>query len=616
MTSADNRKEPRFPIGVDVPVQWPSLAEPLWLPASDVSQSGIFLETAEPPPAQTKVVLGPPNALVHGRVVFVLLPDAAAKLARAPGIGVQLNEAIDPDAWLLRVAEHRAVTRTVAGADIPLPGARSSGMGDIPLPGARKEADIPLPGAREEAVDIPLPGARALEASPAPASGDPSPAIALPGASVPAIALPGASVPAIPLPGASVPAIALPGPSPPAPLEKPTQSGPVVVVETKAGEGRMAGARSHMPEKFERAVPFPTAASPSAVPAASMPRPWTPQPAPTIRAAIVPATDKRASAADAARRMARVPDATDEPAGAEVLIVATDARAGDILKAALVADEYTPLIARHGLEALALCVRRRPLLAIVPAAMPRLSAALFLLEVRAHAELSSLRVIVIDDGPPPGNDAATARWPKVPETVQAARRQIDLVAEGLRGQARPMRGKEDARELAAMIKGLATRWSNEGNDEAAVLALRYVVELTPSSHENAALLAWTLFQANAEANAAEALATLERVLRQQPAYAQGWFYKGTINKRRGKVTDGDDCLKRAIMYDANHAAARAELERVVEPSLALDSRPAPASSPKPSPKPSMAAAPAREKPKQVAPPSGGIVGFFKRLFGR
>jgi hypothetical protein len=445
MDAEDKRKEPRFPVGVDVPVWAPDDA-PQWLPASDLSYSGIFLETASPPPMGSEVVLGPPTALIKGRVVFVLLPDAAVRLGRAPGMGVQLNQSIDPDGWLLAVAEHRAAARTTASLDL-------------------------------------------------------------------------------------------------------------------------------------------------ARPSAPMPAPFASPPPPTIRAAIVPATDTRASAANAARRMARVPDALDEPVGAEVLIVAADAGVAEILKAALLADDYTPLIARHGLEALALCVRRRPLLAIVPASMSRLSAALFVRELRTHPETAELRVVVIDDPEGKGkgkktgepDDGAAAHWPGVPDAVQAVRRQIDIVTDGLRGQARPSRGKEDARELAAMIKTLADRWSSEGNQPAAVLAMRYVVELTPSSHEHTARLAWALFEASAEVDQGEALALLSRVVRQQPTYTQALFYKGVILKRRGKAADGDAFLKRALEHDPDHAEARAELERVepVEP--------------------------------PAAPKSGGILGALKRL---
>lgn len=540
MATQDNRKEPRFPIGVDVPARWAPLAEPVWLPASDISANGIFLDIPTPPPAQTPIMLGPPDAQVRGQVVFVLLPEVAAKIGRSPGVGVQLAEAMDVEAWLLRVAEHRAETRTVASIDaIPLPGGSPTA---IPLPGG-----VPLP------LPLPLP---------------------LPGASLP-VPLPGASKP-VPLPGASVP---LPGASVPLP---------------GSDEPALAGAQAHMPEKFERAVPMPSPASPLPMP--TVPR--KPPPGPAIRAAIVPAADKSRSAADAARRMARVPDATDAPAGAEVLIVTNDAAAGETLKAALIADEYTVIIARHGLEALALCVRRQPLIAIVPANMPRLSAALFLRELRSHPELAEMRVIVVDDGKGALDPRASARWPKVPDTVQAARRQIDLVAEGVRGKARPRRGKEDAHELAAMIKGLALRWADAGDLTAAALALRYVVELTPSSFEHAALLAWTLFQSNPDAYN-EALGIVERVLRQQPAYAQAWFYKGAMVKRRGKVSDGDDLLKRALMYEPGHAAARAELERV----------------PTPEPDDDMASAMEEAAPQPDAAGTNTVSGFLRRLFG-
>jgi tetratricopeptide (TPR) repeat protein len=111
----EKRREPRFvlPTTTTVPASWGTHA-PIECNASDISAHGIFLEMPAPPAMETPIVIGPPGALVKGRVVFSLPAEQAGAMGRKAGVGVQLDAPIDPDAFLLRCADRGVEVRAAA----------------------------------------------------------------------------------------------------------------------------------------------------------------------------------------------------------------------------------------------------------------------------------------------------------------------------------------------------------------------------------------------------------------------------------------------------------------------------------------------------------------------
>lgn len=406
----EQRRHPRFPVVASMPVDGAGVTCAR-ATARDVSASGVFLEIDPPPAPGAILLLGPPGAQVQARVVYAVSQEEARGGGRRPGVGVELVTPVDPDAWLLAMAEHDAASWAT----------------------------------REEAAVAPVETIR-------PALSAPSPARRV---------------------------------------------------------GRV------VEERYSSAC-------------AKQPSPWA------------------------------------DLVGAEVVLAEFDRDACAILYEALRLDGYAPLVARHGLEALALTLRRRPLLVVVGDTMRRLSVATFVEEVRARPELDEVRVVVVDARAAPEELAASrvVHWRHAPSSTPMARREIDRALEGARGRAVPKsaRALEPVRSLAQAIFDVAQRLE-ERDPQEHVAALRYAVELSPSSGLYAAHLAWAMYRLGGVEQRAFALQTLERVCRQEPALPEGFLFKARICAREGRVKDARDCFDRVLLLrqDAEVAAEASAL---------------------------------------------------------
>jgi Flp pilus assembly protein TadD len=393
MTEADKRRDPRFVVGRPVLLRWGQQA-PRTVVAVDISARGVFLQMTAPPALDTVVAVGPVHCTVAGRVVYVLGDNDAAAMGRVPGIGVELHKPIDPDSWLLDVAESDAV---------------------------------------------------------APKRG-------------------------------------------PAPVE--FEGAPVRPAAARTGSGDM--------------------------------------------------------------------DASGV-GGAEVVLVDFESDASRRITDALRLDDYVPLVARHSLEALTLCMRRRPLLVVVARQMPGLSGTRFLSELRARRGLDGVRAVIVENGASVvGDVAGVVRWEQVPTSVQRIRQLVDEALAGAQVDVTPRSAIEDARALAAMVFSIAQRANTENRKDDLLMALKYAAELAPSVPTYLVHYGWTLYQNDPNRNGAEALRVLERVAPMLPSTPEVHYYRGVILKDRGRFDEARGFLQRALLFDANHTGASKALAEVMQ----------------------------------------------------
>ncbi len=424
----DLRKEPRFEIERELPARWPGTQTRCV--AKDISKHGLFLEMDDPPPVQTTLVVGPPGAEIDGRVVFVMPKDQALALSRRPGVGVEINLAMDPEQWLLRCAE----------------------------------------------------------------------------------------------------------------------------------------AEAHAPAA-------------SAVPTAHAARP------PPPRAASFPTTTTKAAAG---------------PAGvAEIVVCCADQETLAVVKAALAADGYDALIAKHGCEALALTMRRRPALVVVDRAAARLDGAVVTEEIRRRAELDLTKVVTVGGAPV----LRATHWPDAPVDVGQARRAIDALFADLPPRDPPANAP-DARGLAAVFVEIGRRSLEDGRFDAGLAALRYAFELAPTSTPIALGAAQAAFDIDPLRNAGEALSLVDRVIRHDAAHADAYVLKAKILVFRGKKDDARSWLERALVYAPGHTATKELLTALVGSRGAVEAADLLAE----------AGGDDGEEARRATDP--GLVGRFKRLFGK
>jgi CheY-like chemotaxis protein len=268
---------------------------------------------------------------------------------------------------------------------------------------------------------------------------------------------------------------------------------------------------------------------------------------------------------------------------AEVIVVDFDATLTRTLRAAMTSEDTTVVVARHGLEALSLCVRRRPVLVVVGRMMPGISGTTFIKELRARG--LGVQVILVENArlaatppTPPVAERGVHTWAQVPFDLAVLRKKLDDVLVGARGDVmRDLVPGGDARALAGLIFECAERWLVAGSLDDAVFALRYVAELAPSVPAYGAALGWALFVRNHKDDTT-ALTILERVLRQAPNEPHALASKGAILRFRGQNDDARVVLAKALRVDPDNVLARHELHALLSPSAPPPPERKPASS--------------------------------------
>lgn len=525
----DGRREPRFEVQSLVPALLPGQTTPIFCAVSDISQSGLFLELEEPPAVDTQLKLGPASSSVSGRVVFVMTRAMADQVKRRAGVGVQLTQPIDPDAFLLGCREAEAADRARRELDALLADAEDE---PIPLPSSSEA--IALPGATETDAAIALPRA----------------AIELPAATQP-IPLPADTI-ALP---ATTSAIPLPGPTVAAADHFVVESSPVLLAP---------------PSTASTASTAPTA-SPTSAPASSGVRPA----GATVLSGTAAVRRARKLLADEAseprERAAPQQETVAESVVqlAEVVLVDGVASQG-LLTQALTLDDFAPLVSRHSLEALALVLRKRPALIIVGANAPRLSGRLLVAELKRRPELAGVGIVLIDGGDEADIEGVSV-WRAAPSSLQRARLLIDEAMASVHPRAP---GGSDAKEIAVAMLDFGQRLQHDREVDAAVSVLRYAAELAPTVAAHTLALARVLLGGDAH-HCAEASALIERVARQDPRNAEAFYLRGVALDQRGNVDEAKTALQRALLLAPNNEEIAVGLERLAagQSVLRLDDEP-------------------------------------------
>ncbi len=229
---------------------------------------------------------------------------------------------------------------------------------------------------------------------------------------------------------------------------------------------------------------------------------------------------------------------------------------------ALVADGYTPLVAKHGFEALILCIRRRPLLCVADGGGAPLSGRRLLDEVRGREDLADVTVILVD-----GSAAAdpatprTYRWRAPPPDVDKARRLVDAALSITHAVTRVVRAT-DAHVLADAVSDLARRLDADGETDAAAAAVRYAAELAPTASSHTLLLARILLAAPEQKRRDEAAVLIERVARQDPRSPEAYLLRAFVLDQRGRRDEARAALRRTLMFSPSDPEALLALEHL------------------------------------------------------
>jgi tetratricopeptide (TPR) repeat protein len=292
------------------------------------------------------------------------------------------------------------------------------------------------------------------------------------------------------------------------------------------------------------------------------------------RASDARANDARASARPGARDLTRDSQKVASVA-LEVVTLDDGSAAHQTLVGALVMDDYAPLVARHGLEALVLILRKAPVLAIVPERARGLAGHIIVDEVRKRRELDGTTLVLIDDGaaPVPDGAARVVRWPGVPDDVTRVRGAIDrLLAETSTPGGAPSRpAVHDARSLAEAMAALANNLEDRGLLDEASAALRYAGELAPTVTTHALRLARLLLARGEERGpgapagtprADEAQGLVERSIRLEPLSVDALILRALIVDGRGNKELARAALKRAQMLAPQHAEVTSLMARL------------------------------------------------------
>ena len=588
---ADKRKEPRFEVETHVPAVWGNHQDPVFCGVSDISKGGLFLQMEDPPPVETQIVVGPDTHAARGRVVFCLPPSQAHTLQRKAGVGIQLDRSIDPDSFLLRCREAEAAARAKAAiadfdlddfdldelappafdSSIPLPGATTSSA-PIPLPRAPTQTPdaepIALPASRPSSQAIPLPTSKSsLAAIPLPTSKSAAAAIPLPtsksaAARETSIDIPMSDTPWPTVPNAPTAPMVTPPPVPEEsrvipqapPGVRPAGAAPMLNKEAVKRARKQVVAEERRADSGKFKAPPRTGGGDDDGGFKSPPRTGADGRADSGKFKSPPRTGADGRADSGRFRLPHTPAPVD--GGAEVVVVEGVSGQG-VLTQALSLDGYTPLVARHGLEALALTLRRKPLLVVVGAGAARLSGAQLVRALRQRGEFAGVQIVLVDGGkdlPPDG----CVLWQKAPTDLQTARRLIDE-ATGLVAHVAGPGGADDARDIALAIVELGKKLHEEGAVDDAVSALRYAAELAPTVSAHTLALARVLLGSPEAAERAEGAGLVERVSRQDPRNADAAFLRAVSLEQRGQADNAKQALQRALLLVPGHEEATAGL---------------------------------------------------------
>ncbi len=232
----------------------------------------------------------------------------------------------------------------------------------------------------------------------------------------------------------------------------------------------------------------------------------------------------------------------------EVLVYEHERDACAILVRALVEDGYAPVIARHGFEAFATTVVRRPALVIVAADMRRLSGASFVAEVRARKDLDSVRIVVVDPAAVKEGARDASRvvlWRAAPSSIPMARREIDRVLDGA-PLTQPPRRTDGLAVVASIVFEAGRRLDERGRTAESFAAYRYAVELHPQARRYAAWAAWARFKLEPERAGEAALALLKRLVETDASLVDAHLLHARVLAATGKMTEA-----RGVLFTAH-----------------------------------------------------------------
>ncbi len=266
-----------------------------------------------------------------------------------------------------------------------------------------------------------------------------------------------------------------------------------------------------------------------------------------------------------------------------------------VLAQALALDDYTPLVAKHGLEGLTLCLRRRPLLVVVHSDAARLSGRLLAADLRRRPELANVRIVLIDKSDAP-DLPDVVRWRDAPADVTRARHMIDEALGEARARATSV-GPDDAREIAVIVADLGRQLHASGSVDAGISALRYAAELAPTVSSHTLALSRVLLASADVKLRGEAAALVERVARQDPHATEAYLLRAAALEQRGEKEKAKQALQRCLLFSPGDVDANAALARLAAGQHLIE----------------FAGPPPKAAPDAVAPKKKG---FFARLFAR
>ena len=275
-------------------------------------------------------------------------------------------------------------------------------------------------------------------------------------------------------------------------------------------------------------------------------------------AAIRPAPSASPTALAVAARSARRTRLAVEVKVKDAVIV--DGVAGQAaFVQALTEAGFKTFVAVHGLEGFVLCLRRRPLLCILPAEDRLLPGRLLIADLRRRPELNGTAFALFDRSAAPNPSAARVAVFRVVPDVEQARRVVDALGED---RAERSRGLEDARALANEVADLSRRLADLGAPELAISGMRYASLVAPTVSAHKLSLARLLLSSPDGRQRDEGGAIVEGVLRQEPRAPSAHVMRAYAFDARGRKEEARLALRRALQLEEAHEEANAAMQKL------------------------------------------------------